>query len=75
MKIKQKNLAQKDKNQRVLEELQEVWRTLVIAKSYDHNADDRWYSIAITDIQKIIGYFSYYVVDIMDNDAIATKNM
>jgi hypothetical protein len=68
------NLARKTENQQILKELQEVWRSLTIARPNNRSAEDRWYSIAITDIQKIIGYFNHFVVNITDED-IATKNM
>ena len=66
LRLRAENIAQTEKNQQVLKELQEVWRSLVIAKPDNRSPENRWYQVAITDIQKIIGYFKFHVVDKLD---------
>lgn len=63
LRLQGNNLIQGQKNRQVLKELHETWRTLVLAQPEDDKETQRWYQHSINDIQKIIGYFHYHVIE------------
>lgn len=64
--MKKKEEIQGDRDNQVLHYLVDVLEALKVHKPNDRSQRDRYYQISITDLEKIIAFFSHFVVKVGD---------